>query len=95
MLKKMKTLAREKINNIGRDWNYGKKKKLQKIQSSKTLAMCDGCYSFYYKNSWHLKKPTYLNEYQEEEIPIFFTQCSACLEQEEALYEKESNLIFG
>lgn len=83
------------MKTIERDWNYSKRKKLQKIQDSKTLAMCDGCYAFYYKNSWHLQKPEYLSEYQEEEIPIVFTQCLACLEQEEALYEKESSLIFG
>lgn len=86
MLKKIKTLAR--------DWNYNKRRKFKKIKNSGNLLMCENCYAFYYKNSWHLKKPKYLNEYKEEEIPITFTQCLACLEQEEALYEKESNLIF-
>jgi hypothetical protein len=87
MLKRFKKLAK--------DFGYGKRKRLQKIKNSVSLAMCEKCFAFYYKNAWHLSKPTYLVEYDEEEVPIFFTKCSACVEQEEAMYEKESSLSFS
>lgn len=87
MLKKFKTLAR--------DWIADRKKEYPKNMNFKHLTMCDRCYSFYYKNSWHFRKPRYLNEYNEEDIPVHFTQCVACLEQENALFERESTLILG
>jgi hypothetical protein len=83
MLKTIRTFAR----SLG-------KSKLPKIVNYRTITMCDKCYAFYYKNSWHLKRPSYLNQYSEEEVSVHFTQCGACLEQEDALFEKELNLIF-
>jgi hypothetical protein len=86
MLKTIRTLA----SNFGKN---SKLTKLPKIKNYRTITMCDKCYAFYYKNSWHLKRPSYLNEYSDEEIPVLFTQCGACLEQEDALFEKELDLI--
>jgi len=86
MLKTIRALARD----FGRDI---KTNKLPKNVNFRTITMCDKCYAFYYKNSWHLKRPSYLSEYSEEEIPVHFTQCGACLEQEDALFEKELDLI--
>ena len=64
-------------------------------ETRRNLTMCERCYSFYYKKSWHLKRPEYLNEYHDGEVPVLFTECSACLEEENAFYEKESNLSSG
>lgn len=72
-----------------------KLRKLSKIKNYKTLIMCEKCYSFYYKNSWHFRKPKYLSEDIENEIPVHFTECSACLEQENALYDREQSYILG
>ena len=85
MLKKFKSFAK--------DWADGERKKFQKVRSFKfrTLTMCDKCYSFYYKNSWHFKRPEYLEGYREEEMHVRFTKCPACVEEEESLYEMESS----
>jgi len=77
MLKRFKKLASD----------YGKRKKLHKVKNSVSLAMCEKCFAFYYKNAWHLARPAYLSESDEEEVPVFFTECAACIEQEEAMYE--------
>ncbi len=66
-----------------------------KNHDTKKLTMCWKCFTFYYKNSWHFEKPEYLNRDYEREIPVRFTECPACLEQELALYESESDLILG
>ncbi len=87
MLKKFKKLAS--------DFSSGSRKKFNKMKSSMSLAMCEKCFAFYYKNAWHLTRPAYLSESDEEEVPVFFTQCAACLEQEDAMYEKESNLSYS
>jgi len=87
MLKQFKTLAKK--------WTENRIKKPPKVENFRTIMMCESCYSFYYKNSWHFKMPKYFNEYHEEEIPVLFTQCAACLEQENALYDRESSLIPG
>ena len=84
-----------RIKTLTRDWAEDRRKNFIKNRNSKTLTMCESCYAFYYKNSWHLKKPAYLGEGYEEEVPVFFTQCPACLEQENALYDMESSLILG
>lgn len=86
MLKKIKTMA-----EMTKGWVKDKKEKFPK--NYRTLAMCERCYAFKYRNSWHFKKPEYLNS--EEEIPVIFTQCVACLEQENALYEAESELVLS
>lgn len=86
MLKKFKTLAK--------DWVVKKRKKFSKNRNFRTLTMCEKCFSFYYHHSWHFKKPAHLEKYHEEEVPVTFTQCPACLEQENALYEAESGTMF-
>ena len=85
MLKKIKITAKH--------WMANHKNKFSGDRSTKRLTMCKKCYTFYYKNSWHFEKPTYMNEYREEEVPVLFTQCPTCLEQEDILYEREVNLI--
>ncbi|OGI68398.1 hypothetical protein A2738_00725 [Candidatus Nomurabacteria bacterium RIFCSPHIGHO2_01_FULL_42_15] len=89
MLKRFKTLAK--------DWVNGKRKEFPRNKKFKTLtmSMCEHCYAFYYKKSWNFKKPNYLNEYNEENISVHFTKCPACIEQENALFERESSLILG
>lgn len=58
-------------------------------KNSRPVLMCKNCYAFYYKNSWNFKKPSYLNQYKDdEEIAIRFLQCGACIEQENALFEQ-------
>lgn len=86
MLKKIKTMTK-----VTKDWVNDQKTKLPK--NYRTLTMCERCYAFKYRNSWHFKKPDYLSS--EQEVPVIFTQCSACLEQENAMYESESELAFG
>ena len=87
MLNKFKTLAK--------DWASDSKKRLPRIKNSRNLIMCERCYSFYYKNSWHFERPEYLSEVREEEIPVLFRKCVACLEEEDSLYNMESGLAFG
>jgi len=87
MLKKFKSKAE--------DWVSNHNKRLSEGKSLKRLTMCKKCYTFYYKNSWHFEKPEYLNQEREEEIPVRFTECPACLEQEMASYEMESNSNFA
>ena len=87
MLKKFETLAK--------DWVKNKRREFPKNKNFRALTMCEGCHAFYYKNSWNFKKPMYFNEHNEEETQVFFTQCSACIEQENALFERESDLFIG
>ncbi len=84
-----------KNDNFTTDWNYTRRRKFEQLKDSALLAVCDNCLAFYYEDSWHEEHPKNLSIYYEEEIPIFFTQCFTCLEEEEALYERESELIFG
>ncbi len=85
MLKKFKTMTK--------DWVQDKKDKLPK--NYKTLTMCERCYAFKYRNSWHFKRPDRPYFHSEQEVPVIFTQCSACLEQENAMYENESELVLS
>jgi hypothetical protein len=84
MLKKIRADAKNwlKTNKTEGDTQYRK------------LTMCKKCFTFYYKKGWHFEKPAYLDSDREEEIPVRFTQCPACLEQEVAAYEMEG-LVFG
>jgi len=61
----------------------------------RALTMCKKCYTFYYKKAWHFERPEYLDDYVEQEVPVRFTECPACLEQDEALFEKESSLVLS
>ena len=88
MLKNFKTKAE--------DWVSGHKKRISDgSRDMKKLTMCKKCFTFYYKNSWHFERPLYLEDEGEKEIPVRFTECPACLEQETAFYETESDLVLG
>lgn len=60
---------------------------------TRKLKMCKKCLTFYYKNSWHFDKPAFLDFSSEEEIPVRFTECPACLEQEISSYDLESGIF--
>lgn len=83
MLTKFKTLAK--------DWT---RKNNSENKNLKTLTMCERCFSFYYNHSWHFERPDYLEHDTDSTVPVYFTQCLACLEQEDARYETESSLIW-
>lgn len=78
MLKKLKINAKE--------WSASQRSKYQAHKSFKKLIMCKKCYTFYYKNSWHFFKPKNVVIDHNEEIPVKFTECSACMEQETASF---------
>lgn len=86
MLTKFKTLAK--------DWSLNHKPKARR-NSFSVITMCKDCYTFYYKNAWHFERPSYLGNQDDTEIPVHFTRCPACLEQENSMYEGESNLAFS
>ena len=81
------------IKSITQDWVGDKKRNA--TSQFRALTMCKKCYTFYYKKSWHFEKPDYLDDYVEQEVPVRFTECPACLEQEISLNEQELNLILG
>ncbi|MBA3732863.1 hypothetical protein H0W91_00630 [Patescibacteria group bacterium] len=81
-----------KFKSIANDWVTTQKKRYPNNRAFKSLTMCKKCYTFYYKKSWHFERPDFIDLAAEEEIPVKFTQCPACLEQELSLYENESNL---
>ena len=85
----------KKISLSAEQWVASHKKRVAESRDVRKLAMCKKCYTFYYQNSWHFDKPVYLDLDAEEEIPVRFTECPACLEQEESLNEMESNLILN
>ncbi len=87
MLKRLKSSAQ--------DWVEGHKKRISAAGGQKKLTMCKKCYTFYYKNSWHFEKPLYLDMDREEEIPVRFTECPACLEQENAQNEMETEMAWA
>lgn len=61
----------------------------------KKLTMCKKCYSFYYKKVWHFEAPPTIQAGDESEIPVRFSQCPACIEQELALYERDGGDQFS
>lgn len=87
MLKKLKLSAQ--------DWVLNHRKRFAESNAVRKLAMCKKCYTFYYKNSWHFDKPLFLETDAEEEIPVRFTECPACLEQDSISYEMEMDLVLG
>ena len=87
MIKNLKTKAE--------DWVASHKKRISEGRTLKKITMCKKCYTFYYKNSWHFERPVYLNEEKDEEIPVRFTECPACLSEEVSFYENETNLVMG
>lgn len=88
MLKKIKLSAKE--------WIESSQKRFAVDNSSvpKRLTMCKKCNTFYYKNAWHFEKPAFMELERDEEIPVRFTECPACIELEEALYESETEFAW-
>lgn len=85
MLKKIKSMTEDFLLDRNRS-----------VKSEfRTLTMCKECYTFYYKKSWHFERPEYLKDYIDQEVPVRFTQCPACVEQELAMYDSESNMVLG
>ena len=60
-------------------------------RENKKLTMCKKCYSFHYRKVWHFEAPTTLQNEEEPELSVRFSVCPACMEQELALYERESD----
>jgi hypothetical protein len=88
MLKKLKSNAK--------DWLSSSENKFSPADRGvKKLTMCKKCYTFYYRNSWHFERPEFLDKNYEIEVPVHFTECLACMEQEQASYDKESELVFA
>ncbi len=85
----------KRIQSKAQSWVSNHNKRLGDAKSLRRLTMCKKCFTFYYKNSWHFEKPAYLETEDEREIPVRFTQCPACLEQEMSFYEMESDLALG
>lgn len=90
-----------KFKELAKDW---KKKVELKVDSKKKslisknlgiLTMCKQCYTFRYNGSWHFERPESLKSGNEHTLPVKFTQCPVCMEQENSLYETESDLVFG
>lgn len=86
MLKKLELRARNWVLNRKKSFN-------SPIQRAKKLVMCKKCFTFYYNRSWHLERPEYLDQNFETEIPVHFTECLACMEQDQAQLERESNFV--
>ncbi len=86
----------KKIKLTAKDWIANSQKRFGGDEGPRRLTMCKTCYTFYYKNAWHFDKPGYLQMERDEEIPVRFTQCPACLEQEVALYDfdTDSDLVW-
>ena len=77
-----------KLKSKTMDWVESQSKRVSKEKSLKAVTMCEKCYTFYYKNSWHFEKPLEVSTSEHYTIPVHFTQCPACLEQEVAQYEE-------
>jgi hypothetical protein len=81
------------IKTITEDWVENKNRNV--TSNFKALTMCKKCFTFYYKKSWHFERPDYLEEYKDYEVPVRFVECPACLEQDIASYEQESDWLLG
>lgn len=89
MLIEFKTFAKKWAERRKGEKNY------KEDSGLKTLRVCRECYTFYYKNSWHFEKPDDVESYRKNSrVSIDFTQCPACLEQELATYDMESDLMW-
>ncbi len=64
-------------------------------KNQKNVTMCKSCYSYYEKKAWSIERPVYLDAEQDMDVMVHFTKCPACIEQEVALYEMESDLVLG
>lgn len=87
MLTEFKTLAK--------NWTERRREeKTPKGTSFRALTVCRECYTFYYKNSWHFERPENLELHKDSRVTVRFTQCPACLQQELAAYDMESELVW-
>ena len=82
------------IKELTKDWAENQKIRASRVRNLKYLTMCKQCYTFYYKNSWHFEKPELLEYNSEAVLPVKFTQCPMCVEQENALFE-DSDFAFS
>lgn len=73
------------IKSIAENWGLDKNRKVN--SAFRALTMCKKCYTFYYKKSWHFERPGYLDDYSDQEVPVRFTECPACIDQEVAMYD--------
>lgn len=90
MLIEFKTLAKKWTENKERR----AEEKLYKGKSVKSLTICSDCYTYYYNHSWHFEEPEDLGLQNENyKVSAHFTQCPACLQQEQAEYDMESELF--
>ncbi len=87
MLKKFEVSAKEWVANYN--------KMAQAKRPAKRLTMCRKCYAFHYKRSWHFERPMHLDESREQEVPVLFTECTACLKEEDIFSERESTFAPG
>lgn len=87
MLTNFKTLAE--------NWAVNKNQTLSKKRNATNLTMCKECYTFQYGKLWRFERPELLKSSRESVLSVKFTQCPTCIEQENASYELESDLIWG
>lgn len=80
MLKNIKKIAEEMTDDQSRNSN----------SRFRAFSMCKKCFTFFYKKTWHFERPDYLDDYADQEIPVKFTECPACLQEERALLDSES-----
>lgn len=83
----------KKIKSGTRKWLLNHKKNSRANSSLKKITMCKKCYTFYYRSSWHSDKPMTLETDHDEEIDVYFTKCTACLDLESIFYEAEPKLV--
>lgn len=84
-----------KIKSKANQWISKSAPKSSVYKGPKMLTMCKSCYSYYDKKSWKIERPAYLTSDHDQDVPVHFTQCPACIEQELALYDMESDLVLG
>lgn len=77
------------------NWVVNNRKRFSRHRATKKITMCSQCRAFFYNNSWHFDKPLNLNVEDGIEIPVKFTECPACLEQENILSETEAELVWN
>ncbi|OHA21003.1 MAG: hypothetical protein A2849_01700 [Candidatus Taylorbacteria bacterium RIFCSPHIGHO2_01_FULL_51_15] len=83
----------KKFQTLAKDWAIGAANKVPRGRRVRTLTMCRKCYTFFYRNSWHFERPDYLRMDQDLEIPVRFTECQACMEQEMAFYDMDATPV--
>lgn len=81
MLKHIKSFTNNRAMRYMKEFN--------ERRNFKSLKMCKKCYTFYYKNSWHIDRPEQLEGDTEPIVFVRFTECPACLEEGLALYDAE------